>query len=259
MLHSGLVSVTFRALSAGQIVDLVAQAGLEGIEWGGDVHVPHGDLSRAHDIGNMTRRAGLRVASYGSYYRVGHEEPVQFEVVLETAIALQAPLIRVWAGKRASMEADPTYRGHVVAESRRIAQLAGAAGLDVAFEYHRGTLTDTGASARRLLEEASHPRLGTYWQPPVAGAVVEHLKELALILPWLRNVHVFHWAEDTGDRLPLLEGAEAWRTCLDPIRDSGRDHWLMLEFVRGDSAQVFLQDSRALLAWMAEQHTQPGA
>ena len=47
MIHTGLVSVTFRKLEPAEIVDLVKQAGLQGIEWGGDIHVPHGDIQRA--------------------------------------------------------------------------------------------------------------------------------------------------------------------------------------------------------------------
>ena len=71
MIYSGLVSVTFRALSPAEIVELVARAGLEGIEWGGDVHAPHGDVARARDVYRRTVDAGLAIPSYGSYYRPG--------------------------------------------------------------------------------------------------------------------------------------------------------------------------------------------
>src|SRR5690242_18609852 len=101
MVYSGLVSVTFRQLPPQQIVELAAQGGLAAIEWGGDVHVPHGELQTARRVLERTRQAGLQVAAYGSYYRVG-VSPAQglaFESVLETALALQAPTIRVWAGQ----------------------------------------------------------------------------------------------------------------------------------------------------------------
>ena len=32
---------------------------MEGIEWGGDVHVPPGDEARARDVAALTREAGL--------------------------------------------------------------------------------------------------------------------------------------------------------------------------------------------------------
>ena len=75
VLTSGLVSITFRQLTPEQIVDLVAETGLAAIEWGGDVHVPHGEVAPARDVRRRTEEAGLIVASYGSYLRVGHDDP----------------------------------------------------------------------------------------------------------------------------------------------------------------------------------------
>jgi 3-dehydroshikimate dehydratase len=46
MIHPGLVSVTFRKLTPVEVAGLVKKGGLKSIEWGGDIHVPHGDLAR---------------------------------------------------------------------------------------------------------------------------------------------------------------------------------------------------------------------
>jgi 3-dehydroshikimate dehydratase len=81
MIRSGLVSITFRQLSPAEIAALAAQAGLEAIERGGDVE-------EARAVRRTTEDAGLQVAAYGAYYRVGHEEPCPFAEVLETAVAL---------------------------------------------------------------------------------------------------------------------------------------------------------------------------
>ena len=81
MLCGGLVSITFRRLSPREIVKLVKKSGLEGIEWGGDVHVPHGDLSVAREVATMTQEEGLVVAAYGSYYRVGCEGRTMFQIL----------------------------------------------------------------------------------------------------------------------------------------------------------------------------------
>jgi len=106
MIHSGLVSITFRSLSPLEIIELVLKAGLKGIEWGADVHVPHGDLKRAREVRKLTADAGLSVAACGSYYRVGVSEAqgLAFENVLETAVALKAPTVRVWAGDKGSQD-----------------------------------------------------------------------------------------------------------------------------------------------------------
>ncbi|MBI3948285.1 MAG: sugar phosphate isomerase/epimerase [Armatimonadetes bacterium] len=244
MLHSGLVSITFRKLPPGEIVDLVKRAGLEGIEWGGDIHVPHGQSSAASEVRRMTEDAGLRVAAFGSYYRVGHEEPAPFEAVLETAAALGAPTIRVWAGKLGSEKADAAYREQVTRESRRIADLAAQAGVVVATEYHGGTLTDTAESAVSLLQAVGHDNLKTYWQPPTRMTPEDALETLRAVLPWLNNIHAFWWV--AGERRPLAEGAATWQRYLREARRAPGERYVMLEFVRDDSPEAFLRDAEAL-------------
>ena len=244
MISTGLVSVTFRKLPVPQIVELVVKAGLAGIEWGGDVHVPHGDLARARETRRLTVESGLRVLSYGSYYRVGHGDQVPFGSVLETAVELEAPTVRVWAGRLGSVDADAEYRNRAVADSLRICDLAQAAGIQIAYEYHGGTLTDTHSSATALLMDVGHQNLGTYWQ--VSAATVEaNLESLNAVLGWLRNVHVPHLRRDQQNTLEA--GSANWNRYLDRITRTGRDHAVMIEFVRDDLPQAFLTDAEILM------------
>jgi sugar phosphate isomerase/epimerase len=252
MIQGGLVSVTFRALSPGEIVDLVAQAGLACIEWGGDVHVPHGDVACAREVYRRTADAGLTVCSYGSYYRAGTGEPPAFEAVVESALALHAPLVRVWAGRRGSADADAAYWRAVVEDSRRIFALAQEAGLGVAYEYHNNTLTDRNASALRLLHEvaplgpAAEPSSGlsSYWQALNGMDEPTRLEGLQAVLPWLSHVHV------QQGRRPLAEGTEPWLRRLEIVRGTGRDHCALIEFVEDDLQEAFLRDAAALLDWI---------
>ena len=250
MIHSGLVSITFRQLSPREIIDLVVQAGLEGIEWGGDIHIPHGDLRRAREVRQMMQEAGLVVAAYGSYYRVERDDPVPFDSVLATAVELGAPAVRVWAGTRGSVEADAAYCAEVVELSRRIADMAAGAGVTVAYEFHDGTLTDTNTSARDLLEAVAHENVKSYWQPPRGSAVAYNLDGLDAVLPWLLHAHVFSWGA-TGERLPLADGEMGWMQYLRKIASSGRDHFAMLEFVQDDAPESFLRDAITLKQWLA--------
>ena len=118
MLTPGLVSVTFRKLTPEEIIALSAKAGVQSIEWGGDIHVPAGDVARAKEVGQQTRDAGLMVAAYGSYYRLagGGRFPAPFEQVLATAAALGAPTIRIWAGVKGAKVCPPKERAAIVAE-----------------------------------------------------------------------------------------------------------------------------------------------
>ncbi len=251
MLHTGLVSITFRRLAPREIVDLAVRAALEGIEWGGDVHVPHGDLAAAARVRRLTEDAALRVSSYGSYYRAGEQNPVPFERVLATCGALGAPAVRVWAGRRGSADADEAYRRGVVQDARRAAELAAAAGVRLAFEFHGGTLTDTSASAARLLEDVARDNAYVYWQPPRGAGRDECLAGLRGVASRLLHVHVFAWRRDTGERLPLADGGDDWRAYLAGAADAPGDRFALLEFVRDDSPEQFLADAATLKRWLA--------
>jgi sugar phosphate isomerase/epimerase len=257
MIQPGLVSITFRKLAPREIVDLVRRGGLTGIEWGGDVHAPHGQADVAATVAAMTADAGLQVAAYGSYYRAGVSEAdgLAFGRVLDTAAVLGAPTVRVWAGNRGSAEADAPARAAVVEDARRIAGLAQAAGMTVSFEYHRGTLTDTNASAQALLQEIAHPNIRTYWQPPVGTSPEYCLKGLAAVLPHLTNIHVFHWLADAAghdvDRRALAEGRAVWSQYLTQVAATKRDHFALIEFVRGETPEQFLADAATLKGWVA--------
>lgn len=253
MMIPGLVSVTFRQLTPEEVIALVERAELQAIEWGEDVHVPHGNLARAKAVREVMRAAGLQTVAYGSYYRVGEskDEDLPFERVLEVALELGAPTIRVWAGTKSSAEADQTYRERVIDDSLRIADLAASVGVKVSYEYHGHTLTDTNASAHALLKEASHDNLYTFWQPSHEMSVEERAEGLECILPRLTNVHIFHWRKPK-DRRPFEEGEEGWRRYIEIIRESPKDHPMLLEFVRGDDPDMFLRDAATLKRWLSE-------
>ena len=246
MIIPGLVSVTFRKLSPIEIVSLVRQAELNCIEWGGDIHVPHGDCARAREVGQLTRAAGLTVAAYGSYYKLNKSEAdsLPFSKVLDTARALGAPTIRVWAGTRSSVQADGADRAAVAADARRIADLAQTAGITVTSEYHGGTLTDTDASAQQFLQETQHANFWTGWQPHASGTAATNLGGLQAILPRLTTVHCYHWLNN--DRRPLAEGAADWRQYFTAVQSTGRLHSALLEFVVGDDPASFVRDAATL-------------
>ena len=67
--RTGLVSVTFRQLPADEVPEMAAKAGLAAIEWGGDVHVPLGNLVAAQRVKALSEVHGLEIAAYGSYLR----------------------------------------------------------------------------------------------------------------------------------------------------------------------------------------------
>jgi len=239
----GLVSVTFRALSLAEIVNLCAEAGLQGIEWGGDVHVPPGDRAAAIEAVRLCREKGLSIPSYGSYYRLGQAEAGEFETVLTTCLDLGAKNIRVWAGNQGSLEADEVYRESLVQDGRRCARLAAEAGVRLGLEFHTATLTDTAQSALAFIADIRAENLKTYWQISPDKDRTGNLADLDMLRGCLSNIHCHHLA--TGRRLPLAAGEADWQAYLHAAND-GEERWVLIEFVAGDSPDALMADAAAL-------------
>ncbi len=257
MIRPGLVSITFRQLSAPAICQLAADHQFEGIEWGGDVHVPVGDVNTAARVATLTADHGLAVAAYGSYHRLGVSGADEWAKTVETAATLGAPIIRVWCGNVGSAEADDATRQQVVAAAQYAAEVAAAAGLTIACEWHGKTLTDTAASAQALFDAVDHPAFGTYWQPHQRMGFADCLDDMETALPRLVGLHVFQWDLDTIERQPLTRGQGLWPTYLRqakacPRLMAGGSMYAMLEFVRDDEPANLPADAKELRRWLGE-------
>ncbi|MBP2336928.1 sugar phosphate isomerase/epimerase [Saccharothrix coeruleofusca] len=249
MIIAGLASVTFRGRAVDEVVDLVADAGLGAVEWGADVHVPPGDPARAARVAELCRVRGLVIGTYGSYYKAGRGDPAEFAAVLDSAEALGAPRVRVWAGVRGSAETGPAERARITDDLRRCAELAAGRGIAVTAEHHACSLTDDLASALRLLDEVDG--LVAHWQPKASPEVAACLAEVTALLPRLAAVHAFSWGSGGyTDRLALAERADLWRPLLALLAEDGRDRHVVLEFVADDSPESMRRDAAALLAWL---------
>jgi 3-dehydroshikimate dehydratase len=235
--------VTLRALPWDEVIRVTAAAGLEGIEWGADVHVLPGDLGIAESVRAATGAAGLQISSYGSYYRAGHDDPADFGAVLDSARALGAPRIRVWAGVTSSADATRAERVAVVAAARHAVDRAAAAGIQVAFEFHRGTLTDEVNSALGLLEAVDHA--ATYWQPPEAMPDEDALAGLRRLLGRVSAVHVFSWWPG-NQRRRLADRASLWRAAFELLSNERAPIDALLEFVPDDDPGLVAAEARTL-------------
>ncbi len=247
MNKTGLTSITFRNLSVEEVIEIVKDANLDAIEWGSDVHVLPGDLETATHVKSLMDKAGIVTSSYGSYYRVGIKNEYSFEDVLASAKALGAEDIRVWAGRKGSLDADAEYRKSVEEDSYRIAEMASLEGIRVSYEYHGKTLTDTPESALNLLKTVNHPNMYLYWQPAVDLPVEQRLEDIENVKGYITNVHVFSW--NVIDRLPISDKFDSWKKYVQSINEDKtiETRYFLIEFVKDDSVEQFKEDAQTLI------------
>lgn len=251
MIIPGMVSVTFREKPAEDIIRLCGEAGLKAVEWSENAHVMPGDPEGAAVLYERTLAAGMKVAAYGSYYRLGQNENPEsaFSRSLVSAAALYAPLIRIWAGTEASDQVGAEKRSALAGEAAVICAMAAKCDIRVVLEWHKNTLTDTNESAMRFLRETGHDNLYCLWQPTVALDMRQRVEGLELLGGRLTNLHIYYWRE--GVRRPLAEGLGEWRRYLAHV-DRGKDRFGLLEFVMDDSEEQFLEDAGNLRRLLEE-------
>lgn len=251
MFECGLVSVSFRGLSPEDIIEQTARVGLNCIEWGSDVHLPPADVERACKVTELTRAAGLRVSSYGSYFRIGVTPVVQFDDVLATASALCAPLVRVWAYDRYLSECDGQTWNSLVESARMIADMAAKVGITVCLECHNHTLTEDYHGALRFLQAVDHPALRMYWQPNEHRDHAYNLEAASSLAPYTECIHVFHW--DAQGHYPLADGIREWEAYLSVFRKRlpQKTLPLLLEFMPDNRVESLPAEAETL-KWLID-------
>ncbi|AXX29677.1 TIM barrel protein [Actinosynnema pretiosum subsp. pretiosum] len=230
MITAGLASVGFPDRPLAEVVELALGAGAGAVAWGGDVHVPAGDLVAAERAAALSEAAGLVVGVYGSGYRAGCDDPEEFAAVLDSAQSLGAPGVLVRAGGVAPWEATVGAWSFVVAELRRCVRLAAERDLVVVAEHSATSLFGTLESALRLL--AAVPGLAAHWRALGGSGAV--LAEVSALLPSLVVLSC-----GAGD-----PGASA---ALELLARDGGARMALLEPASGDATAV-VRDGRALLA-----------
>jgi len=243
-MKTGLTSVSFRKLSADEVIELAARAGVDGIEWGSDVHVPENDIENARAVAEKTRAAGLEVISYGSYFYLG--EVADFAPYIEAAKALGATTIRIWGGKKERWELDAAGYAQLVAEMKAIGEMAEAAGVTVSLEYHQHSITATAVDAAKFASDVDMPSIRLYWQSILNRSLEDNLADFELVAPYLTNVHVFNYVDGKQELLETGDGIKNWTAYIERIKKVPGERAIMTEFCKGGLPESFIADAAVL-------------
>ena len=240
----GLVSVTFREMSPFQIIDLAVKSGIDGIEWGADVHIKPGELEMATKVLDYSNLNKIKILSYASYYKAGTEDRKKFKGVLETAIKLQAPRIRVWAGNKNSNLFNQIEYIDLVEDLKRISILAQKYGIEIGIEFHNNSYTNTTLSTQYLFKSLTGTSIYSYWQPPLGSSVKQNLQTIRSLGKSIRMSHCFHWSFSENTRImhPLYEGKTPWIEYLKALIQFTSIDAVSMEFVNGHLEKNFIED-----------------
>lgn len=236
----GITSVTFRNLDYETVLDYCVKSGLDCIEWGSDVHVPEQDFIRIQRVKEASDRAGIRICSYGSYYKLcEHENYMEaFVYYLKAAAELKAPIIRLWAGTIGADKAPREYYEQAVKETQVLCDMAAEYGITLAFEFHRNSLSDTADNAMQIYKDINRKNFGLYYQYDSQISIEENISSLEKMLPYVKMVHVAY--NDVKYRQMSLEegeGISLWTSLVKLLKEHDSEASLLFEFLKDRSLE----------------------
>jgi len=237
----GIVSVSFRSLSADEIIKAVKDAGLDCIEWGSDVHAPCDDAEAISHIVELQNEYGITCSSYGTYFRFQKNDISELPLYIKAAKALGTNILRLWCGIKGSQSYTEEEKKELFALCRESAAMAEKEGVYLCMECHSGTYTDTLNSALELMEEIDSPHFRMFWQINQLKDFDYNIEYAKKIKPYTYNLHVFYFEGDV--KVPIEKGKDEWHKYLEVF---GGDRALLLEFLFDNNIASLPSEAKTL-------------
>ncbi len=226
-MHFGFTSTTLRQIkSLEKIVEIAKKTGAECIEWGGDIHVT--DVNSAKKAKKLCDNAGIRICSYGSYYRVGSHDTAEWKKICEIASAMDAKTVRVWLGKADSEKTNEADYKKLVDDAKSMCDVAVQYGLDVCPECHGNTYNNDTDAFLKIREDIGCNNFTTYFQSLYRRKEYD-LDRIERTLPYIGCVHVSYF-EQFREQFPKLN-LFYMDSLIKKLSDCGYDGDVLVEFV----------------------------
>lgn len=243
MNRKGLVSISFRGISAEKVAASAKEADLSWIEWGSDVHAPYNDSAKLIRLAEFCKKSGIGICSYGSYFRLGSDSNSLISDYISAAKLLGTDIIRIWCGQKGFADYSADERAIMIDAAREAASIAAGENVTLCLECHNNTYTDCPEGALEMMTAVNSKHLAMYWQPNQFRTVNENLTYADEIAKYTKIIHVFQWKG--SNRFPLSDGIDEWKLYLRKFDGSQK---LLLEFMPDDKLESLMKESASLSA-----------
>lgn len=227
----GFTSTTFRPIrNLEKIVCIAKRAGVDCIEWGGDIHVKN--IESAKEVRTLCENAGIEICSYGSYYRVGSADSEKWENICLIADAMGAKVIRVWLGKKDSQKTDERYYKKILDDLISICETADKYGLIVSPECHTGTYNNNTDAFLRIFDDfkkkCDADNFKTYFQSKYKNLSYD-FDRIERTLSEIEIVHI-SYSEKIREQLFSKKDSKYVERLLQKLKESGYSKTILIEY-----------------------------
>lgn len=241
----GLCSVTFRKMSAAKVVEIAKKAGISYIEWGGDIHVTNKEEARI--VKSICDNEGIKICSYGSYYRVGCADKSKWEEICLIANAMNASSVRVWLGDKDSEETTQAEYNRILEDLKSICSVARKYNLSVCPECHDNTYNNNTDAFLKIKNELKADNFKTYFQSRYFRFDYD-IDRIERTFEFIENVHVSYRDLVKEQRFKRKDKLYLDRL-LKKLLEMNFDGVILVEFTKGSKEKHFLNDIKKLKSY----------
>lgn len=241
----GLCSVTFRKMSAAKVVEIAKKAGVNYIEWGGDIHITNKEEARI--VKSLCDNEGIKICSYGSYYRVGCADKNKWEEICRIAKIMNAPSVRVWLGEKDSEETTQEEYNRILEDLKSICSVARKYNLLVCPECHDNTYNNNTDAFLKIKDELKADNFKTYFQSRYFRFDYD-VDRIERTFGFIENVHISYRDLVREQRFKKKDKLYIDRL-LKKLSEMNFDGVVLVEFTKGSKERHFLKDIRKLKSY----------
>lgn len=238
----GFTSVSLRSYSVEEVVKAAEKAGAEIIEWGSDFHIK--TVEDALKAKKLCDEIGLKINSYGTYFRTGCGDISEWKKICEIASLMGAEYIRTWLGEKVSEDTSEDEYLSLVKDAQAMADIAAEYNLVICHECHHHTYNDTTESSLRFIKDVNRENVRTYYQSWYRDEAGDKDK-LFRLFPYVKDVHL-SFSELVKFQKGYTEDKDFIIKILLWLKELNFSGGLIIEFTENDCAENLITDIKKL-------------
>lgn len=238
----GLASVTFRQKSAEEVVRIAKENNVPYIEWGADVHVK--DVKEAESAKKICDDSGIKISSYGSYYRVGSCKKNEWKNICEIAHRMSAESVRVWLGTSDSEKTSKEEYEKLLRDARDMCDVASGYNLIISAECHDNTFNNNTDAYLKFINDLQRENFRTYFQSRYVKFEYD-MDRIDRTIDHILNVHV-SYRDLIKEQRFRKKDKKYIDKILEKLISKNFDGIVMIEFTNLSSEKSFSGDVKKL-------------
>lgn len=244
-LKIGVASVTFRNKTVNQVVEIAKNSGIEFIEWGGDIHVK--TIEDAKLAKKLCDKNNIKISSYGSYYRTGSSDKVEWEDVCRIASEMGASSVRIWLGNKDSEIFTESEYKELLEEMKFLCSKAEEYNLLVCPECHDNTFNNNTDAILKLKNDLNCDNFKTYFQSRYLKFNYD-IDRIEKTFDFIENFHV-SYRDLKLEQSFKRKDKNYLDKLIKKFISMNFNGIVIIEFTKGSKEKNFIKDVRKLKAY----------